>query len=918
MKFAIPLCFLLVAMTAAIAENQSPAQASTTPITGPGTNAVIAATDSNAVTKDEVLKFLSIGEQDAAEAKLLQGLRREPENLDFIFLASVLARSRFDLKNSTTGFFLNLTKRPNSTEGMASACVLVIDGSESPLKALTYFNALLILAEENPESLPLKWLTAIEARTLTKNPESRNSLPPALRTKILQFGVSTYAGILESMKPSAGPVLIHQTLGNMLEQLQDYEGALTQREKALWLERRPWSLDAAANTLNLLDRPKEALPLIQEAIAQDPQDSSYQSKLGSILLKLGRQDEAIKAWQAGFALSHLASYPYSISLIYRDQGDYSKALQSIRQALALEPENKYYRVIEARFSALCGDPDSGNKIKEAGSIDFEGKPTRFEEKDFSNPWFSSVRTGDFHAIRKMLSIPDPAPGMPPTFTDRIRYRMAHDTRLLLNRLEQVGRIPLYKGTGVQLAQSFRTRFRIQDLSAIDAQSYNQTALMLASQYGWEQMAKDLLAEGAKLNQTDTNGDTALHYSIQFKQPRLAKLLLDASPDCSIQDRWHQTPLIMASVENDIPSVRMLLEKNVDPNTGTPHGGTPLQYAAAAGELQIVDLLINKGADVNLQAKNSGAFPLLVACRNAHTYVVKPLLAAGALIDEKDNHRKTALSESILPAMNAELVQLLVSKGASLTQSDSNGITPISKARILGWEELAKTWEHQSGTNIQLNLQSFMTNAPSGEQIMKTTAVTLPLLMEAGYFPQCVSSLSLSKKDAVRELSEKRGINNPETFAQVIRTLKQYDPSKSDYSSTSSQPSAIELGDLINKSFHQIRSSAPVSTQDETAWIQSHLIWITALGMSAGYISEEEGNALIRDSTNMLLQNYGSWQDFLSSYRSGARFNDGWSYQRYGYICDLILASGLPWPSGNKAGGTPPEVTSPSNSQQMLP
>lgn len=899
----------LVALgTSAFSQNSAMLQMR--PLVSQGVNK--AATDTNVITQEEVMKLLAAGEQDAAEAKLLQGLRCEPENLDFIFLASFLARSRFDLNNSSTGFFLNLTKRPNSPEGMASACVLAIDGSQNPISVLSYYSALLILAEEHPESVPLQWLAAIEARTLTWDPQ--NNLTPALRKKILQFGIDTYENIDRSMTPNIGPVLLHQTLGNMLEQLQDYEGALAYREKALWLERRPWSLDAAANTLNLLDRPKEALPLIQEAVAQSPQDASYHGKLGSTLLKLGRQDEAIKAWQEGYALSHLADYPFSISLFYRDRGDYPNALQSIRQALALEPKNKYYQVLEARFSTLCGQPDAAKKIKEVGSLDFEGKPYAIDEKQLSNPWFVAATTGDFHAIRKMLSIPDPSPGAKVTLTDKIRYRIAHESRGLLNRLEQVGTIASFRISGLQLAQWIRKKFRIQDLNAANPQFYNQTALMIAAKDGWEQMAKDLIREGARLNQTDNNGDTALHYSIQFKQPRLAKLLLDASPNCTLQDKWHQTPLIMAAVENDTPSVRMLLEKNVDPNPGTPHGGTPLQYAAANGNLEISNLLIKRGADVNLQAKNSGAFPLLVACRNGHTYLVSPLISAGARINQADHNGKTPLSESIVPDLNKPLIRLLVEKGAFLTSADFNGITPITKARILGYEELAQDWERKSGSNMPVNLQSFLTNTTFTNQSTKAVALTLPLLMESGYFPQCLGSLSLSKKEALRELAEKRGIKTPETLLKLIRAMKQYDPAKRDDLSTTSQPSGVVVGELLKNALHQIQSSAPVSTQDDTAWVKSSMIWLTALGMSAGYLSEEEGNRLIQETTNMLLRKYASWEDFLKSFLSGAKFYSGWSYQRYGHICDLILTSGLPWPAPEKDQPVTTGRASPNPSQ----
>ena len=894
MKFILPLFCLFAAGVSAFSQVGGIPQ--TGPVSAPGTNEVTAVTNTNVVFREEVLQLLTSGEQDAAESKLLQGLRSQPENLDLLFLASFLARSRFDIATASAGFFINLNKRPDSLEGRIAACVLAIDatGSKNPFFALPYYNALLILADEHPESLVLQWLTAVEARTLTSGAE--NKLPPALRTKILQYGVNTYEGILASMKPNIGPVLIHQTLGNMLEQLQDYDGALVHREKALWLERKPWSLDAAAITLDLLGRSKEALPLVQEAVDMDPQNPAYRSKLGSILLKLGRPEEAIKAWQEGYAISHLASYPYCISLVYRNKGDYPDALQSIRQALALEPQNQHYKIYEARYAALCGEPDASRKIKEVGSFDFEGKPLPPNNDPSMDPWFVAANTGDFHAIRKMLSIPDPAPGTQITISDKLRYRFFHEIRGLLSRLEQLKTIPALRISGSRLAQQIREKFRILDPSATNPRFYNQTALMIAAEDGWEQMANDLLQEGANLNQTDNNGDTALHYSIQFKQPRLAQLLLNASPDCTIQDKWHQTPLIMAAVENDVPSVRMLLEKNVDPNTGTPHGGTPLQYASANGELEIVNLLIKKGADVNLQAKNSGAFPLIVACRLGHTYLIKPLLSAGAGINQTDNSGNTPLSDSVVPDLKSSLTSLLVDDGASPTSSDSNGITPIMKARCLGYEELAKAWEQKSGTNTPLKLQSLLTNTTFTDQESRAVALTLPLLMESGSFSKGLLTLSVSKKEAIKELSENYGIRTPEYLLKLVHSMDRYDPNAKDTSTTNSQPSAVVIADLLKTALRQIKSSAPVQTQDDTAWIKSEMIRLTSLGMSAGYLSEEDGKALISKTTDELLKKYSSWNEYLQSFLTGARFHAGWSYHRYKNICDLILGSALPWPS----------------------
>src|SRR5207302_9792073 len=91
----------------------------------------------------------------------------DPKNPDLLFLEAILAQSRFELSQAMRGFALVMQSRPDSPEGLASACILGIALSPDQGSALYYFNALLILCEQNPDSIPCHWMAGVMARTLT-------------------------------------------------------------------------------------------------------------------------------------------------------------------------------------------------------------------------------------------------------------------------------------------------------------------------------------------------------------------------------------------------------------------------------------------------------------------------------------------------------------------------------------------------------------------------------------------------------------------------------------------------------------------------------------------------------------------------------------------------------------------------------
>ncbi|MCH9770019.1 MAG: ankyrin repeat domain-containing protein [Gammaproteobacteria bacterium] len=96
-------------------------------------------------------------------------------------------------------------------------------------------------------------------------------------------------------------------------------------------------------------------------------------------------------------------------------------------------------------------------------------------------------------------------------------------------------------------------------------------------------------------------------------------------------------LIEAVINNDVITVRDLLEQGADPNhTLDAAQITPLHYAAQNDTLEVVPILIEAGAEVDAQTEPDGQTPVEVAFLHGNERIAKTLLAYSLLDHESIN------------------------------------------------------------------------------------------------------------------------------------------------------------------------------------------------------------------------------------------------------------------------------------------
>jgi uncharacterized protein len=144
----------------------------------------------------------------------------------------------------------------------------------------------------------------------------------------------------------------------------------------------------------------------------------------------------------------------------------------------------------------------------------------------------------------------------------------------------------------------------------------------------------LLAEGAKLDERGTNGET---------------------------------PLILAVLAGNDAVAELLIEKGAAIGGRNAGGFTPLHAAAYAGDHGIAELLIERGADANDAQNKSGVTPLFPAIEENQKEVAELLITQGADLSSKERAGYTALTRALFKG-NEDMVILLRAHGAEC-QSD---------------------------------------------------------------------------------------------------------------------------------------------------------------------------------------------------------------------------------------------------------
>jgi len=220
-----------------------------------------------------------------------------------------------------------------------------------------------------------------------------------------------------------------------------------------------------------------------------------------------------------------------------------------------------------------------------------------------------------------------------------------------------------------------------DTSNLSPQDTANARLLVAAHNGDDAGIEMALTEGADVNATGINDDTALGRAAFWGHRGIVERLIARGATVDSRNSTGATPLILAARGGEDEIVELLLRRGADPNATDERGATALKAAAQLKSSLLLRELVMGGADINARDKEGWTL-LLWAIKEKHSDDVTMLLDAGADLSLRPTRWFAGASPLQIAARfqrTPEVVSVLLDHGADPNVRWGNDLTPLHEA-----------------------------------------------------------------------------------------------------------------------------------------------------------------------------------------------------------------------------------------------
>ncbi|WP_020004698.1 ankyrin repeat domain-containing protein [Brachyspira innocens] len=228
---------------------------------------------------------------------------------------------------------------------------------------------------------------------------------------------------------------------------------------------------------------------------------------------------------------------------------------------------------------------------------------------------------------------------------------------------------------------------------------DSTPLFLAVQFGYNDLAKELIKEGADVNARASDMETEdgidmLYYAVENNNVEMSKILIDKGLDAG-RNYGYEYPYYLTDAainNNNLDMLKILLQSgDIDLESSL------IPDAIEENNIEMVKYLISIGQDVNAQIFADGGWinsPMKVAAQNGNIEIAKLLIDEGANLNSSDDYIYNAIDYG-----NYDIAKLLIDNDVFNLNTNTTREEAIELAKKQKYYEIEKLLSSEDSNNI---------------------------------------------------------------------------------------------------------------------------------------------------------------------------------------------------------------------------